>query len=220
MADYPKPILTVDVVLLTLQASRLSVGLLHREELPAKGALALPGGYVHVDADADTLATARRVLRIKAGLENVFCEQLSTFSGPTRDPRGWSATVAYYALVPMAHLTAAGRCALTLMPADDPGPLPFDHGAIIKAALERLRGKGAYSSLPAFLLPETFTLSELRGVYERVMRTPLNDSAFRRKIDEMNMLALVPDAVSKVTARPAKLYRLKQATLQEFDRRI
>jgi 8-oxo-dGTP diphosphatase len=219
MADYPQPILTVDVVVLTLQPAGLAVGLIRRDADPFRGAMALPGGYVHADADADTLATARRVLRTKAGLDGIFCEQLATFSGPTRDPRGWSATVAYYALVPTA-LVSPPRSTFQFVSADQPGPLVFDHNEIIKAALERLRGKGAYSTLPAFLLPETFTLPQLRAVYERVMGTPLNDSAFRRKIDDLDVLEVVPDAKSKASARPATLFRLKAASLTAFDRRV
>ena len=55
----------------------------------------------------------------------------------------------------------AGRIALR--PADAPGPLPFDHNAILASALERLRGKGAYSTIPARLLPEIFTMSRIAG---------------------------------------------------------
>jgi hypothetical protein len=44
--------------------------------------------------------------------------------------------------------------------------LAFDHREILTAALERLRGKVEYTSLPAFLLPAEFTLSELQRAYE------------------------------------------------------
>jgi ADP-ribose pyrophosphatase YjhB (NUDIX family) len=216
--DYPRPILTIDVILLTLGAEGLRVGLTSRTAAPFAGRLALIGGYVRVGEDADAEAAARRIVTAKAGLAHVFLEQLQTFSGRDRDPRGWSATIAYYGLCPPGDLEAATD--LVFRSADNPGPLAFDHADILKAALARLRGKGAYSTLPAFLLPPTFTLSQLHDVYQRAMGEPLNESAFRRKISELDILERVEGAFSRATARPAMLYRLKARTVQAFDRRI
>ncbi len=144
-----------------------------------------------------------------------------TFSGADRDPRGWSVSIVYYALVPESVLAQAGVSKdLRLVEPGAPPSLPFDHGRIVSAALERLRGKASYSSLPAFLLPEQFTLPELKAAYETVMGTPLNDSAFRRKIGDLGIIEEVPEAKSPATAarrRPAQLYRLKQRALVAFD---
>ena len=105
--EEPRPILTVDITLFTVLGGELRVALQRRDKPPCEGELALIGGYVHVDEDASTLATAARVLKDKAGLKGIFLEQLMTFSGPKRDPRGWSASVAYYALVPADKLSEA-----------------------------------------------------------------------------------------------------------------
>ncbi len=215
-----RPILTVDVILFTVQAGELRVALQRRDKPPFAGELALIGGYVHTGDDANTLATAARVLKEKAGLVGIFLEQLMTFSGPDRDPRGWSASVAYYALVPPTSLSPAFERDLTLVAAGRVGKLPFDHEAIIAAAVKRLRNKGAYSSLPAFLLPPAFTLPQLREIYAKVMGTELNDSAFRRKIEELDLIEPIAGEFSKVSARPAQLYRLRTAALREFDRKL
>jgi len=213
-------ILTVDVTLFTLQRGALAVALQRRDRAPFSGRPALVGGYVHPEEDRDTMATALRVLREKAGLGKVFLEQLMTFSGPNRDPRGWSASVAYYALVPEQDLAPLTAREILIVPAEEARGLPFDHDAIVARGVERLRGKGSYSSLPAFLLPETFTLTQLREMYEKVMGVSLNDSAFRRKIEELHFVEPVEGAYSKVTARPARLYRLRRPALTEFDRRL
>src|SRR5262245_31930104 len=107
---------TVDVVLLTLRAGQLHVALLRRDREPFKDILALPGGYVHADEDQDTLDAACRVLRDKTGIESPYLEQLATFSGAARDPRGWSLSVAYYALVPEAVISNAGHPDVELFP--------------------------------------------------------------------------------------------------------
>jgi 8-oxo-dGTP diphosphatase len=218
--EHPSPIVTVDVILFTVQQGKLCLALQRRIKPPFAGELALIGGYVHTGEDADTLATAARVLKEKAGLEGIFVEQLMTFSGPGRDPRGWSISVAYYALVPETTLCPVHSRDLSLVPADRIGRLPFDHETIVAAAIKRLRNKGAYSSLPAYLLPPTFTLPQLRDIYSTVMGSELNDSAFRRKIEELELIEPVPGQYSKVSARPAKLYRFRSTALREFDRKL
>lgn len=203
---------TVDVVLLTLKTGRLHVALLKRDREPFKGVLALPGGYVHAQEDQDTLDAACRVLRDKTGIESPYLEQLATFSGAARDPRGWSLSVAYYALVPERLINDAGHPGLELFPADDLRALPFDHRDIVAAAVERVRNKSSYSSLPVFLCSEPFTLPELQGVYELLLGEPINKVSFRRKIDELDMLEPIEGALQGGRAhRPAQLYRIKPA---------
>ena len=219
-----RPIVTIDVALFTIKQERLCLALIERQRPPFEGRLALIGGYIHPDEDCDVTHAAHRILADKAGLANVFVEQLMTFSGPDRDPRGWAVSIVYYALVPHAVLMAAEQSArMTLTPVDRLPGLPFDHDRIAAAALARLRGKSTYSSLPAFLLPHEFTLPELKAVYETVMGLALNDSAFRRKIGDLGLIEEVQEAKSAATAerkRPAQLYRLKERALIAFDRTI
>lgn len=218
-----RQIVTVDVVLLTLVERTLKVGLLTRERPPFAGRRALIGGYVHADEDRDTAATAHRVLREKTQLEGFFIEQLATFSGADRDPRGWSVSVAYLALTPYARLRAAmgPDSPVTLAPAEAVlKDLPFDHGEILAAALTRLKGKGAYSTLPARLLPPAFTLNELRQVYEVALGVPrIDNSSFRRKINELRLVEPNEGERAETGGRQAQLYRLRQ-DIATFDRRL
>jgi 8-oxo-dGTP diphosphatase len=172
---------------------------------------------VHVPEDADLGATARRVLREKVGLEGgYFLEQLRTFSGTARDPRGWSLSVVYYAVVPFAAVPP--QIVADFLSVDELPSLPFDHDSILRAALERLRGKSAYSTLPAFLLGCEFTLADLQRVYEHVMGVDLEAKSFRRKIDDLDLVAPVKGRFRQGVGRPAQLYRLRDKTLQQFTR--
>lgn len=211
------PITTVDCVLLTLRAGALHVALLRREAAPFKGALALPGGYVHPAEDVDALAAARRVLREKADVVPPYLEQLCTFAGSGRDPRGWSISIAHYALVHEAVLGARP----TLVPVDELPQLPFDHGRIVETAVHRVRDKSSYSTLPCYLLPPTFTLSALQRTYEQVLGVALDKSQFRRRIAEWSFLEEVPGAFSAGKGRPAQLYRIRpRQRLELFDRTV
>ena len=213
----PTPIVcTVDVVLLTLKESTLQVLLLKREQAPFAGAWALPGGFVHADVDADTQESAARVLKEKVGIASPYLEQLATFSGLARDPRGWSIAVTYCALVSFDELQAAladdvERAAqLQLCDVDALPQLPFDHAGIVDAAVARVRSKSLYSSLPVFLCGPEFTLPQLQLAYEAVLGESVNKVSFRRKMDELDMLEAVPGAMRGGAAhRPAQLYRLR-----------
>jgi 8-oxo-dGTP diphosphatase len=219
--DYGRPIVTVDIVLMTILEDRLAVALQEREAEPFKGRLAVIGGYVHVDEDADAEVAVRRILKAKAGLEGLFFEQLQTFAASDRDPRGWSVSIAYFALVPHHILVEQSAKVLVLRSADEPGDLPFDHASIIAAARERLRGKGAYSTLAARLLPDVFTMSELQAIYETVLGEKLDQSAFRRKMSDLDLLEEVVGEKRQTAQarRPTTLYRLRNP-ISVFDRRI
>ncbi len=207
-------ICTVDVVLLTMKDEGLMVALAARDQEPFRGQPALPGGYVHADQDASASDAALRVLRDKAGVVPPYLEQLSTFSGPARDPRGWSVSIAHYALVPFDLIA---RPELQLMHVDRLRPLPFDHAAMVATAVERLRNKSQYSSLPCFLAGERFTLPQLQRIYELLLGEALNKVSFRRKITEMDMLEQVDGQFAAAGAhRPAQLYRLKTAFRQRL----
>jgi 8-oxo-dGTP diphosphatase len=219
-AELLRPILSVDIVLVTFKDGRLHIVLQTRDKPPHAGRPALIGGYVHPEEDQSTSAAAARVLRDKAGLVVRVLEQLMTFSGAERDPRGWSASVAYYALLPAEDVPSLRRSPLTVLPLDHSYGLPFDHDVILAKAAERWRRRAAYSSLPAFLLPPTFTLSALRLAYQAVLGRTLNDSAFRRKIDELRVVEPVIGSASKASARPAQLYRLSHGNVVEFDRTL
>ena len=218
---FPKPILSVDIVPLTLHDGRLSVLRALRTGAPFDGQHALIGGYVHTDEDAHLGATARRVLSTKVGLDDLYVEQLSTFSGPKRDPRGWSASVAYYSLSPAEALQPAlSRPGITLSPVDEITGMPFDHDQILAAAVERLRGKGAYSDLPARFLADEFTLAELHQAYEIALGETLNIDAFRRKVMERGFIAETGNKKRMPGAnRPSALYRLVDSH-SVFDRRL
>ena len=143
-----------------------------------------------------------------------YLEQLGSWGGRKRDPRGWSVTNVYFALLPHAGIEpVAGANALEArwLPITNDGVgerLAFDHDEILAAAIERLRGKVEYTSLPAFLLPDEFTLPELQRAYEIVLGRPVEKSAFRTRILATDLLTEVPRQRTGPN-RPAQLYRLK-----------
>ena len=205
-------ICTVDVVLLCLREQALNVALWRRDHAPFDGVAALPGGFIHPEEDSNTFDAARRMLKEKTGISSPYLEQLGTFSGAVRDPRGWTISIAYYALVPAGLINAETSSGLLFGRVDQLGTLPFDHKEIIQAAVDRVRNKSSYSSLPVYLCGEQFSLPYLQEVYEAVLGEPINKVSFRRKMDELDMLEPIEGEMETGRAnRPAQLYRLKSA---------
>ncbi|MFT7724728.1 MAG: NUDIX hydrolase [Roseateles sp.] len=214
---YQNPILTVDVVILTLHDGRLQVALMTRTEDPFAGRAVLPGGYVHGDprtghVDASTTHAALRILKQKLGFTPSHLEQVYTASGPKRDPRGWSASVVYLALHEPSAVDAliqAGAVSLhAVHPTPALPPLAFDHTELIQTALARLQAKARYSTIVAHLLPPVFRLSDLRQAYELVCGTTENKANFRRKMLAADALVATDVRIGAV-GRPAEGYRLR-----------
>lgn len=198
-------ILTVDVALLTLVAGELHLALLKRDVEPFKATWALPGGYIHEGEDHSAKDAAARVLTQKMNVASPYLEEFGTFSGPARDPRGWSLTVVYFALVPEQVLSPAVK----LFPVSRLPGLPFDHKEIVTNVVERVRNKASYSSLPVHLCAPEFTIPELHAIYEALMGEALALPTFRRKMEDLGVLeAVVGKTKLSGSHRPAQLYRV------------
>lgn len=211
--DFPRPLTTVDVVIFSIRDDRLQVLLVQRpagEGEPFPLSLALPGGFVDVTKDRDLAACAVRKLKEKTGVTSPYLEQLGSWGSAVRDPRGWSATHAYFALIPEAAgvLTPDARW-FPIREGRLKEKLAFDHGDILTSAIQRLRNKVEYTSLPAYLMPQEFTLPDLQRVYEIVLDRPLEKSAFRTRILSADMIEPVAK-MRRGPNRPAQLYRLKK----------
>lgn len=217
---YARPSVTVDVVLLTVEDGGVRALLTRRTVQPFKHHWSLVGTFLDVDETLD--ATAARALRAKAGLEDVFVEQLYTFGALGRDPRTRVLSVAYYALVEPARLLAAveacGGSLLRLatvaggIAVDEGGTplaLPFDHAEILATAIRRIRGKLGYSNIGFELLGDTFTLRDLRLVYEAILGHPLNKDSFRRTVLARDVVEPTGDVLTGVGHRPPALYRFR-----------
>ncbi len=219
--EYPRPALTVDVVIFTLREEKLQVLLIQRANPPFEGMWALPGGFVQIDESLE--AAALRELKEETGLEGDFyLEQLYTYGDPRRDPRERVVSVAYFALVPgdytLKSAPASDAAEARWFPIHDLPPLAFDHAAIIRYALRRLRYKLEYTAVGFELLPELFTLSELQKTYETILGEELDKRNFRRRILEAGVIEAT-EHLRTGSGRPARLYRYRKDAIAEVKTR-
>lgn len=219
--DFDRPSVAVDVALVTIVDASLAVLVVQRGHHPHKGQWQLPGGFVRMDESLDEAAA--RVLAQKAGISNVYTEQLYTFGRISRDPRTRVISVAYFALVERARLAgAAGDARLALidvpwtgeaggpitLTADAaPVELAFDHDEIVATVVKRLRGKLMYAPVGYELLPPEFTLLDLQRVHETILGVEVNKDSFRRRMLASGELEPTGRRQAGVGHRPAALYR-------------
>lgn len=222
--DYPRPSVAVDLVIITIFDADPKVLLIRRGEPPFQGSWALPGGFLRVgmtpeEQGEDLETAAERELAEETGLPpgSAYLEQLQTFGRAGRDPRGRVLSVAYYALVrpTLAPLVRAGGDAedAAWVSISEVGKkkLAFDHAAILAKAVERVRDKLDQSDIAFELVPETFTIPELRAVHEVIKGTTYDRGNFRRRFLRMlsdGVIELAPG--KRVTGtKPARVYRFR-----------
>ena len=213
MADKRRlyPIVTADVALFTLLEQRLRVLLIQRANSPTPGGWALPGGVLDPERDASLEHTAKRILAAKTRVALPHLEQVAAHSGPDRDPRGWSVSALYYALLPSDQVPAvAGDKTESIEWCDPERPghrLAFDHRQLLDEALHTLRDKVVRGALPLHLLPARFTLTEVQRACEAILGHELDKGAFRRQIKDAPELVAVPGEFLRGAQRPAQIYR-------------
>ena len=218
------PLFTVDSVLFTVHEGVLKVLMVKRAEAPFVGQWGLPGGFIDIGVDENTDATARRKLLSKTGLNPSYLEQLQVISGADRDPRGYTVTLAYYALV--AHQEVEPRIAsvesASWLTASELSQtkVAFDHLYIIELARQRLQQKTLYSMIPVFCLPRKFSITQLISVIEAIIEKPIQRKSLMRRIEASGMFEVSDEKVSS-GGRSAQLYSLKADTdIVHFERNL
>ena len=221
-----------DTVIFTVVEAALCVLLVKRARVPGKevsypyqGRWSLVGGLVDITRDKSIEAAALRRLWEKTHVSSPYLEQLQSFGNGTRDPRKWSATVAYFALMSCegVELIRGPKVDdVRWCPVDEALKLKlaFDHDLVLRTGIDRLRAKVEYTSIPANLLPTEFTLPELQQIYEIVLGRPLDKSSFRKRTLAVDFIEEVP-RMREGRSRPAQLYRIKAGrTHVVFPRRF
>nr|WP_236778929.1 NUDIX domain-containing protein [Agromyces seonyuensis] len=180
--------------------------LVRRLREPGEGRWALPGGWL--DPEESLEAAAARTLEETTGVRPAYLEQLFTFGDPGRSPDERVVSVVYWALVrPEETSDAIDDPNVRWFDPDRTRGLAFDHDTIIEYALGRLRTKLGYSQIAHAFLEPTFTLAELREVYEIVLQRPLDPANFRRAVESSGAVVDTGELRTGTPHRPPKLYR-------------
>jgi 8-oxo-dGTP diphosphatase len=212
---FPPFAVTVDVVILTMSAGRLQVLLVRRGVAPFKGKWAIPGGFKRPSETLDE--AARRELAQETGVDSAsLLTQFGAYGDPGRDPRMNVVTVAYLAVLREVGEIVAGTDAAeaALIPVSKAVngeiELAFDHAQIVLDAVERVRADLELTGIATAFVGPTFTLAELRAVYEAVWGVQLDGANFRRSVITEDGWVIPTGRRARPGApggKPAELYR-------------
>jgi 8-oxo-dGTP diphosphatase len=233
----PNAVVAVDMVLFTVRPGEpiedaWQMLLVQRDDAAFAGKWSLPGVLLRADETFD--AAARRALHTKAGLNAAdwYLEQIGTFGKPDRDTRGRVVSVGHLALershdltlVPGGKVTQAAWAPVRRLPAES---LAFDHADMLRVAVNRVQAKLRYTWLAFQMLPETFTLPELRLVYAAILDPALarlNTGNFKKAFSALFASgALAPTgkrATSGRVGRPGELYRFQGPLMGTWSREL
>ncbi len=210
-----KILVTVDAVIFTLYKDQLQVMLIQRAIEPYIDMRALPWWFVLENEDLDSAIL--RKLKDETSIDNTYLEQLYTFSDVKRDPRGRVISCAYLALMKHEdiHLVAwSDAKSVKLHNAHRLPSLAFDHKKILTYAMQRLKYKLEYTNWIQFLLPESFTVSELHQAYEIILQTKIDIRNFSKKVLKLGIIMPTGEKVIRWAHRPAMLYKFTTKNLQ------
>ena len=194
--DYPRPMVTVDLVVFAVAADGLRALFIKRKKDPFAGRWAIPGGYLEID---EPIAfAARRELEEETGLKGLpLVEEIGVFGTPDRDPRGRTISVAHAAILPGGPSEVIGGDdaaeARWLDPAKIEG-LAFDHKDIVDRALGWLTRGVAEGRLALALLPERFGKKDAARVWRAVGMEARGDSRTLRRLAAEGRIRTVEDA--------------------------
>ena len=216
---FPAFAVTVDVVILTVSEGMLHVLLVCRGEAPFEGMWAIPGGFKRPTETLDE--AAKRELVEETGVDaGSPLTQFGAYGDPGRDPRMNVVTVGYLAVLRDVGAVVGGSdaAAAALIPVSDvlngKVDLAFDHLSIVRDAIAHVRGELEVTGIATAFVGATFTLAELRAVYEAVWGVQLDAANFRRSVVAEDGWVIPTGRRSRpgsAGGKPAELFRAGRA---------
>lgn len=197
----------VDCVIFGFDGEDLKVLLIKRDFEPEKGNWSLVGGFMRLAETLDSAAT--RILSLYTGLDNVYMEQVATFSEVDRDPVERTISTVYYALININNHNnkLIKEFSANWFPLLQTPKLIFDHDLMVQAGLTKLRKHASTQPIGFELLPEKFTMRQLQNLYEAIWNTQLDKRNFINKIKSFNILKKLDEKDMNSSRKGSYLYQ-------------
>lgn len=213
-------LVAVDCAIFGYEDGDLKFLLFKRQLEPELGKYSLVGGWLLQNESAEQ--AAERVLKNITGLNNIFQEQIQAFSKPNRDPGGRVISILFYALIDikkhdknLIHIYGAEWRSINDLPS-----LIFDHNKMFNLALETLRKKASYHIVGRDLLPDEFTIPQLRQLYNSIFNRQFDPGNFRKKILSLKAINRLNKKETSESKKGAYYYTFKDEAEIEVSTRI
>ena len=201
-----KVLLAVDCIIFGFDQEDLKILLIKRPLEPEKGKWSLMGGFLKKNEDLDQ--AANRVLHHLTGINNIYMEQLYTFSKVDRDPVERTLSVAYYALINIIehNQELIESYSAKWFSVQEAPKLIFDHDQMVQHAIQRLRYRASTEPIGFELLPEKFTMRQLQKLYEAILNETLDKRNFINKINSFDILVKLDEKDMSSSKKGSFLY--------------
>lgn len=226
--------LVVDCVIFTFHEQKMKV-LLNKYVLNDKWML--PGGFIFKDEDVD--AAAKRVLKERTEIDNVFLRQFHLFGKNDRvniDEKiklmenygidsaklptflNRFASMGYFSFVKFdeVNLIEKEDDIYQWFDLDAIPQLSYNHNEIINKAIKMIRIQFDYLPIGYQLLPEKFTIVELRKINEGILGIEVDKRNFRKKMLASNLIISLNEVRQTDPYPKPNLYKFNQETINEL----
>ena len=212
-----KILLAVDCIIFGFDKEELKILLIKRNFEPEQGKWSLIGGFLKKEEILDE--AAKRVLQHLTGLNNVYMEQLYTFSKVDRDPADRTLSVAYYALIDLSQpdKNALLKESAKWFTLKDAPKLIFDHNRMVERAMARLRRRALSKPIGFELLPEKFTMRKLQKLYEAILDNKLDKRNFISKFNSLDILIKLKEKDMSSSKKGAYLFQFDE---EKYKRKV
>ncbi len=206
VGTYPRVPITVDCVIFGFDENQLKVLLIRSDLAVYEDKWSLLGDFAEDNEELDD--AAYRILKHRTGMDDVYLDQVRTFSRPNRHPGGRVITVAYCSLLNIQHHELKiTENELHWHSYQSIKEMAFDHKEIIDTCYKWLQKRIQEHPLGFNLLPDKFSLRELQNLYEAILGITLDRRNFRKKFASMDLLIDTGEMEQDVPHRPGKLYK-------------
>jgi len=208
--QHPKHYIAVDCSIFGYEDGELKLLLYPRGFEPSIGKWSLMGGFVQENESVEE--AAGRVLLQTTGLKDIFLEQVTAFSKPDRDPGARVISITFVALIridihdkDLVRESGAHWWPVTKLPS-----LIFDHEVMIQSALALLQQRASIGLIGNELLPDMFTLMQLRNLYEAIFQKSFDPGNFRKKVLSIDLLERLNVKNTTESKKGAFYYQFKK----------
>ncbi|MCY0970447.1 NUDIX hydrolase [Chryseobacterium wangxinyae] len=214
--SYPKHYVAVDCIIFGFDGENLKILLVKRDLEPKKGEWSLMGGFVDDKESSDEAAS--RVLNTLTGLKDIYLEQLNTYTEIDREPTARIMSISYYALINIAkNININEQYSAKWFDFKDIPELIFDHEAMVRDAVLRLRRRATTRPIGFELLPEKFTMKDLQNLYEAIFDEKYDKRNFTSKINALDVLVKTSEKDRSSSKKGSFLYTFDE---KKYNKKI
>lgn len=214
--NYPKHFVAVDCIIFGFDGENLKILLIKRNFEPNKGDWSLMGGFINEKESSDQAAD--RILNALTGLENIYLEQLNTYTSVDRDPSARIMSISHYALINIQDsIQINEKYSAKWFDLKGHPDLIFDHNAMVKDAVLRLRRRATTRPIGFELLPEKFTMKDLQNLYEAIFDEKYDKRNFTSKINALDVLVNTNEKDMSSSKKGSFLYTFDE---EKYNKKI